>query len=406
MNAQILCPTGQDPETVFRAPVLLPFSSEILSFVEEFSRSVLSERRYRNFPELVALAFWFRKSQVLKMRRMFEESRQDRFRIGRGLVFHVAPANVDTLFVYSFFLSMIAGNSNIVRVSSRRTEQQAELLHVLNELLKDAGFAAARDRLLIVSYEHNDEVTASVSSRCDVRVLWGGDETVTHIRTIPLPPAAVELTFPDRFSLCLLRSRAVLESRDLEGLINGFYNDSYWFDQMACSSTKLVAWLGSEDDTEQARGVFWPALEGKAIEKSYPFSASQAIDKLETEHLLAALGSLIRVEPSSTNLARRIFFDSPEQVRRELHCGSGLFYEIRMNTLDELERLILKKDQTVTSYGFSRADWTGLLTRIRPRGIDRVVPVGRALEFSLVWDGRDLLREFCREVEVLEGPPA
>ncbi len=33
-------------------------------------------------------------------------------------------------------------------------------------------------------------------------------------------------------------------------------------------------------------------------------------------------------------------------------------------------------------------------------GIDCFVPIGQALEFSPIWDGYDLLREYCREVEI------
>src|SRR5229473_1854189 len=40
-------------------------------------------------------------------------------RFPRGLVFHVPPANVDTIFVYSWALSALAGNRNVVRISPR-----------------------------------------------------------------------------------------------------------------------------------------------------------------------------------------------------------------------------------------------------------------------------------------------
>ncbi|MFC6804089.1 acyl-CoA reductase [Deinococcus caeni] len=37
----------------------------------------------------------------------------------RGLVFHVPPANVDTIFIYSWLMSVLAGNRNVIRLSSR-----------------------------------------------------------------------------------------------------------------------------------------------------------------------------------------------------------------------------------------------------------------------------------------------
>lgn len=396
----ILAPLNQNEETVLRQRILLPFSTEVMEFIEAFSNAILQDSQFKRFPELMAMAFWFRKANLHKISKAFEEKRARRLWLGRGVVFHVAPSNVDSLFIYSLFLSMMVGNCNIVRVSSRHTEQQDELLGVLNQLLADQKWAAVRDRLLVVGYEHQDDITAGFSAKCDVRVVWGGDETIKHLRSIPIPPSAVELSFADRFSFSVLRSSAVLETPDLGQLVHRFYNDAYWFDQMACSSIKLVGWLGAPEETAEARRLFWAALEQKVNE--YPLAASQAMDKLTAEYLLAIEGRGVRLEPSANNRIRRVCFETPEEVNRELHCGSGLFYECRLNALDDLARLIVKKDQTVASYGVAAADWRRVMEQIRPKGIDRIVPVGKALEFSLIWDGFDLLREFCREVEVVE----
>ena len=36
----------------------------------------------------------------------------------------------------------------------------------------------------------------------------------------------------------------------------------------------------------------------------------------------------------------------------------------------------------------------------RPRGIDRIVPIGKTMDFSLVWDGYDLIRSLSREISI------
>ena len=46
-------------------------------------------------------------------------ARQDALVFPRGNVFHLPPANVDTIFVYSWAISALAGNHNVVRISSR-----------------------------------------------------------------------------------------------------------------------------------------------------------------------------------------------------------------------------------------------------------------------------------------------
>ena len=51
-------------------------------------------------------------------------------------------------------------------------------------------------------------------------------------------------------------------------------------------------------------------------------------------------------------------------------------------------------------YGFQLKELKGLVQTIRPRGIDRIVPVGRTMDFSLYWDGNDLINSFSRIIDI------
>ncbi len=61
--------------------------------------------------------------------------RQDALVFPRGNVFHVPPANVDTIFVYSWALSALAGNHNVVRISERSAAAAETILDALNGTL-------------------------------------------------------------------------------------------------------------------------------------------------------------------------------------------------------------------------------------------------------------------------------
>jgi hypothetical protein len=87
-------------------------------------------------------------------------------------------------------------------------------------------------------------------------------------------------------------------------------------------------------------------------------------------------------------------------VHAELHCGGGLFHEARVQALDDLLPLLSRRIQTVSQWGFERAELVRFARRGAPRGIDRIVPVGQALAFSPVWDGVDLWRAFTRELDI------
>jgi hypothetical protein len=38
--------------------------------------------------------------------------------------------------------------------------------------------------------------------------------------------------------------------------------------------------------------------------------------------------------------------------------------------------------------------------KIKPLGIDRIVPIGKTLDFSLNWDGYDLINQMSRIIEI------
>ena len=82
------------------------------------------------------------------------------------------------------------------------------------------------------------------------------------------------------------------------------------------------------------------------------------------------------------------------------HCGGGLLFQLRIENLTDLARLIEQKDQTLTYFGFDGDELRTLVRTLNGRGIDRIVPMGHALNFHRFWDGYDLLRSFTRAVYV------
>jgi hypothetical protein len=68
--------------------------------------------------------------------------------------------------------------------------------------------------------------------------------------------------------------------------------------------------------------------------------------------------------------------------------------------LSELGPLLTERDQTLSYFGFDRARLEDFARTMPTRAVDRIVPIGTALDFSTVWDGSSLFRVFSREVEV------
>jgi hypothetical protein len=376
-----------------------PFATEIQAFVKGLSDAILRSGSLRAFPETVAFGYWIRGARLRQMEAAFAEMRTTGMMTPRGVAFHIAPANVDTIFLYSLVISLLVGNRNVVRISSRESTQVGELVKLLQTLLALPEHAAVADRLLIVRYDHSDTVTRHFTQVSDIRVVWGGDQTVKAIRAIPMPPHGVELTFADKVSLAVLDAQAYLGHPEPREVARLFFNDAYWFGQMACSSPRLVAWRGGEDQVALASTRFWSALEAYLAGENTDLSTMDFMNKLVAEQTYAALakGSIRR---GTGNLVNVVRVDEIDHLSMEDHCGGGLFLECRLTKLAELGSMITPRHQTVTSFGVSGAEWREFIDSERPHGIDRIVPLGEALNFASVWDGQDLFRAFCREITI------
>lgn len=396
----ILAPLGSNEELICNEIILKPFDDIILAFIKDVSDTILKDISFRKYPELIAMAFWMRISNVSRLKSDFLKLKGESLWLGRGIVFHIAPSNVDTIFVYSWFLSMLVGNINIVRISSRLNEPVKVLLDLINNIANKIEYSEFKNRFLIIQYEHNDEITGHFSSLCNVRVIWGGDETIRRIRQIRLNPTATELVFADKFSFCLIGAEAFCSSAAKDKIMNNFYNDAYWFGQNACSSPRLVVWLGEANVVEKAREEFWNLL-SVIVKMKLENAPAIAVNKLVSECALAINSKgVLQMEKSDTSLINRIFINDPDDIDRENHCGGGLFYEYKIGNLEELHKIISPKDQTISVFGVDEKELRKLIYDCLPLGISRIVPVGRSLDFSSTWDGYNLLREFCREIEI------
>jgi Acyl-CoA reductase (LuxC) len=381
-------------------PPLSPFHQDVVAFLKDISKELLTNRTYREYPELAALGYWMRKSHLFDMEQRFKEKINEKIVRPRGVVLHFAPSNVDTIFVYSWALSMLAGNNNVLRVSNKSEEQTQVLISLICSCLQKERHKEVAKRTVILTYEHNSEITEYLSQNCHVRVIWGGDETVKTIRSIPLAPLATELAFPDRFSLCAIKNSAVanISEEQFDQLIHNFFNDSFLFGQMACSSPKLIAWIGDCTTTQHVRKKFWKRLERYMSHQLYDFSAALQIQKMATGYYFSMKKEteLFEFHPHFSLLQANTL----NQEFRERHCGGGFFIEAEFNTLEQLASSLVDKDQTLSYYGFTREELVRFVNTIPNRSIDRIVPIGQALHFGDVWDGFDLLSQFTREIVV------
>ncbi|MET7394564.1 acyl-CoA reductase [Dactylosporangium sp. NPDC005572] len=371
----------------------------VRDFLIAFSRRLLKPDLARRHPELGSLGFFLRRSELAKAVERFGDGVGGHRRAPRGLVLHFPPANVDTIFVYSWALSALAGNHNIVRVSNRSAGAAQTVLEALNDALADAHPAIARTQRM-VTYDRDDAITGALMAACDLRVLWGGDQSVGALRRHPIPPLARDLAFPDRSSFAAVSVagwQAAAPARR-RAAADGFANDLYWFDQAACSSPRDLFWIGDAEAADAAKVEFIELLGEVVGQRGWAVDAAMAVEKYVATYGLAATGAATRVAFAG-NAVANVELAGLGEVRREW-LGAGTICHVTLGSLADLAPAIQRKDQTLAQFGFTMSELDDFVTTLAGRGIDRIVPFGQALTFAGVWDGLDLLREFTRIITI------
>lgn len=381
-----------------------PFDEDAIVFLDKLSAKLIRDPAGRAWSDVIAFAYWCRRSNVEAVReRSFGAS--DEVRLGRGLAFHIAPSNVPVNFAFSFVFALLAGNANITRVPSKLFPQVEAICHVAAEVMKEFPTIAANNAF--VRYPSSSEATKLFSAAADARIIWGGDATVERIKMFPAKPRCIDVAFSDRYSVAFIDGRAVLdaEGNTLAELAKAFYNDTYLMDQNACSSPMIIFWV---DGSPEARTAFWTAVHDYAL-RNYDLQPAVSVDKyiqlcedaldgLTSAELDSFDGLLTRVD-----IASKLgdYLAGQEDIC-SLRGKGGYFYEADIAYVADVIKVLDERVQTVVYYGDERLAHAiaKAVVDYRVRGVDRIVPVGQAMDIGIVWDGYDLACALSRIVDV------
>ncbi|MFH2117495.1 MAG: acyl-CoA reductase [Bacillota bacterium] len=368
------------------------FDDTIVNFLHDLSISLLKDFRAKGHSDVITFAYWCRKGSISTIKSRYSENLD---RIGKGTSFHITPSNVPVLFAFSLVLSLLAGNRSIVKISSKDFPQVKIICDNINELLNQK-YPTVKKMVFIVRYPHNQEINEYFTSLCDVRIIWGGNNTIQEIRNAKLRADSTEIPFYDRFSISLINSDEYNEVKDKKEFARKFYNDTYFSDQNACTSPILVIWVGKEKN--KAKKDFWDSLNEYA-ETKYSLQPIQGIDKYAMFCKLSIKYPSVRVLHKS-NLLWRIQIDKLYDDLEEFKCPGGFFFEYEANNLDDINKILRKNCQTLSIYGLDSSLVKEHIIKFGLRGVDRIVPIGETMEFDVIWDGYDMITELSRIIHL------
>ena len=243
----------------------------------------------------------------------------------------------------------------------------------------------------VVRYPHNDDITQGLSSMCDLRLIWGGNRTIANIRKAELPPRAIEYCFADRHSLAVIDADVYLKS-NAEQTAKGFYIDTLYTDQNACSSPRLVVWTGKE--IEKAKERFWDAFQ-QIAEKEYELPVIKVVDKLDALCRLAVSGNKVK-RIGKSNRVVRVQVEKLTPDLMNFKESGGLFFEYDAYDLNEIVPILTKPCQTIAYFGVDKQALKDVIKNNGVRGGDRIIPLGHTMDISILWDGLNMVEAMSR----------
>lgn len=417
------------------------FDKLILEFIDQLSTLFMREQRYRQIPEIYSLGFWCRRAHIESIRSRYEDEKAGEVNLrGKGLTLHIAPSNMPTMFAYSWITSLLAGNPNVVRFSSREIGEASDskgggisriLLRGICEILERPEFAELKKRNAFVSFPRNSEHLEEISAKSSARIIWGGDETINSITAVSKAEGCVDLTFPDKYSIALFDLDYVGSLRDdeLKHLAHLFYNDTYVADQNACSSPRTVFWLNTKRAAVEEEKI--EKIEEGRLEKSHKFRGDMVKQRwwdavaeeakaydlqpyMATEkYRMLCCAYADKAHPDKSLKPVKMWGNRLYVIPVEITGGDGapyyslssceaklgMFYECDIDHISELYALMDEKIQTITVSGMDPEEITEGIRRAGCTGVDRVVFTGEALNFDPLWDRKDMIRLLTEQVK-------
>ena len=372
------------------------FNQNVIGFLDLISKKILGNKKLKIYPDLISYGFWCRKNNITKIKKLYNQNR-----LGRGIAFHVCPSNVPMNFAFSMTLGLLAGNSNIVRLPSNNYDQIKELCKIINEIFKLKKFNEIKQNNSLISYKKSENISAIISKISDIRIIWGGDQTVNDFKKFKTKPRCLDLNFSNRYSFSIINSKKFngLSLIKIKELAKKFYTDTYTMDQNGCSSPKSVFWIGNVEKKKQ--NFFWKEVTSIA-ECHFQFDLSKVSNKFfRISKDILSLNEQLSFDYKNFKVVK-FKYNSKINFKKieEIQTGLGVFFETKLTNVNLIKKFITPISQTMTYFGYSKDEIKNIIFINQFKGIDRAVQFGSAFQLSHIWDGYDMINTLSREIDL------
>lgn len=315
-----------------------------------------------------------------------------------GVLVHIAPGNAATVAPLTVLEGLLAGNINLLKLSSREGPFAVELLKALVD--QDLTGTLARYVYAFHLPSSQTETLQTLLGHADGVSAWGGEAAISAVRELA-PSTARMVAWGHKLSFAYVTREKSAETATLAGLAK----DICEVDQQACSSPQCIAL-----DTESAEELkaFAVRLAGALTELSPTFPAQ--VPGLTEQAERTTVTENVRAEEAEGEAEAIVAPDGSWRILVDYRSGLSPSPLYRTIWLVRLPRARLLEDiyplrsylQTV-GLACTPKELPEISREILSAGATRITPVG-AMTLGYTGEPHDgvyALPRYCRRVSLL-----
>ena len=307
----------------------------------------------------------------------------------RGLVCHWLAGNVQILGMFALVQSVISKNVNLLKVSSR---DDGVFTDILNEFkgvsyTSESGHTITGDDLLktisvVYFSRHAGNLGEEMSKQADVRIAWGGRESVETVSGYPARYDAETVIFGPKLSYSVIAKEELSSVQEAKKLARKVSVDVSVFDQTGCASPhNLYIEEGGEVSPEEFSNILGDSMSKTELQIPKPLMSPEQVSQI---HSIRGVYDFKGTVNGSETMSWTILLDDLDEIDKPVYSRVLFVHKVK-NIMDSLKYI----DENTQTIGIAapREKALKFATEATRKGVMRLPFIGRMLNFEMPWDG-------------------
>lgn len=307
----------------------------------------------------------------------------------RGLVCHWLAGNVQILGMFALVQSIISKNVNLLKVSSR---DDGVFTDILNEFkgvsyTTEVGHTISGDDLLktiavVYFNRYADKLGEEMSKQADVRIAWGGRESVETVSGYPARYDAETVIFGPKLSYSVIAKEELSSVQEAKKLARKVSVDVSVFDQTGCASPhNLYIEEGGVVSPEEFIDIVGDSMQKTELQIPKPLMSPEQVSQI---HSIRGVYDFKGTVKGSDTMSWTILLDDMDEIDKPVYSRVLFVHKVK-SIFDSLKYI----DENTQTIGIAAPAERAIefATEATKKGVMRLPLIGRMLNFEMPWDG-------------------